>query len=434
VRTLRAVLFQLHWLLGLGAGLVLAVAGVTGALLSYEDAIGEAFDADLIRVAPRSEDRLAPDALLARFHVQRPDTVASLTIAAEPGTAALVRLGRDPATGQRPPSLYLDPHDGTVRGAARTEGVFATIRRLHRWLLLPGDGKGWGRTLTGASLVALLVLLGTGLYLRWPKVMSVRIWLKPHLRQWGRPTYWSLHAVAGTWVLPVYGVIALSGLWWSYDGYREAVTVLLTQGEGIPRMAAAKPAATEAKPAATEAKPPATVAKPAASDAKPAGRKDVASRGEGRPGRREEGLGSPGVPPLDTAWTAFRSADAGRFTRATLTLPGGAEGVVRIRSKNRNGWRDDTRIEASTGRVLAHEVGGERPVGVRIAGNMLDVHSGRIFGVLGPPIFLVAALLMPLFLVTGLLLYIGRRAARARRRAATVAPAGAATPALGRRA
>jgi uncharacterized iron-regulated membrane protein len=103
-------------------------------------------------------------------------------------------------------------------------------------------------------------------------------------------------------------------------------------------------------------------------------------------------------------------------------LPAGFAGPVRIRSENRNGWRDDTRIEAATGRILAREVGAERPLGARIAANMLDVHSGRIFGVLGPPVFLVAALLMPLFLVTGLLLYLGRRAAKARRRAAPAGP------------
>jgi uncharacterized iron-regulated membrane protein len=398
VRYLRAVLFQLHWLLGLGAGLILAVVGVTGALLSYEDAIGEAFDADLIRVAPRAGDPLTPDALLARFHAQRPDTVANLTLSAEPATAAIVRLGRDPATGQRPPALYLDPYDGTVRGAARTEEAFATIRRLHRWLLLPGDGKGWGRTLTGASVVALLVLLCTGLYLRWPKVMSLRIWLKPHLRQWGRPTYWSLHAVAGTWVLPVYLVIALSGLWWSFDGYREVVTTLLTRGETITRMADGKPPATKA-------------------NGLPAGQRDSATNGEAAGGgsRKEAGLGSAGAPSLDAAWAAFRTAQYGQFLRATLLLPAGPAGPIRIRSENRNGWRDDTRMEAASGRILMREIGGERPLGARIAGNMLDVHSGRIFGFLGPPIFLVAALMMPLFLVTGVLLYVGRRAAKARR-------------------
>ncbi|MCJ2034888.1 PepSY-associated TM helix domain-containing protein [Methylobacterium sp. J-068] len=419
MKRLRAVLFQLHWLLGLGAGLVLAVAGVTGALLSYEDAIGEAIDADLIHVDRRSEDLLTPDALLARFRSQRPEGVANLTLPAEPGTAVMARLARDPASGQRPPSLYLDPYDGTVRGAARTEEAFATIRRLHRWLLLPGDGKGWGRILTGVSTLVLLVLLGTGLYLRWPKVMSLRIWLKPHLRQWGRPTYWSLHAVAGTWVLPIYVVIALSGLWWSFDWYRDAATVLLTGGESAARAAAVpmRPAAGQERGAG--------------------GGREAARGGEGgaaKPGRGEEGLGGPGAPPLDTAWAAFCAADAGHFTRATLLMPSGPSGPVRIRSENRNGWRDDTRIEARTGRILAHEVGGERPLGARIAGNMLDLHSGRIFGRLGPPVFLLAALLMPLFLVTGLLLYLGRRAAKARRRAGAAAPVRIATSAIGPRA
>lgn len=405
MRRLRAILFQIHWLLGLGAGLILAVAGVTGALLSYEDAIGAFVDADLIRVAPRAENLLTPDALLARFHAQHRGTVVNLTLSAEPGTTAMMRLGRDPATDQRPPSLYLDPYDGTVLGAARTETVFATIRRLHRWLLLPGDGKGWGRTLTGLSVLALLMLLCTGLYLRWPKVMSWRIWLKPNLRQWGRPTYWSLHSVAGTWVLPIYLIIALSGLWWSFDGYRNVVTALLTRGETITRMADGKPQSGMEKPRSvgSESKPP--------------------------PGRKEEGLGAPGAPSLDTAWAAFRAVEDGHFIRATLLLPAGFTGPVRIRSENPNGWRDDTRIEAATGRILVREIGGERPLGVRIAGTMLDVHSGRFFGPLGPPIFLIAALLMPLFLVTGLLLYIGRRKAKARRRS-SAPPIAAATSGL----
>ena len=35
----RTVLFRLHWALGLTAGFVLALMGVTGALMSYEEAV-----------------------------------------------------------------------------------------------------------------------------------------------------------------------------------------------------------------------------------------------------------------------------------------------------------------------------------------------------------------------------------------------------------
>ena len=39
IPSLRTLLFRLHWALGLTAGLVLAVMGLTGALMSYEEAV-----------------------------------------------------------------------------------------------------------------------------------------------------------------------------------------------------------------------------------------------------------------------------------------------------------------------------------------------------------------------------------------------------------
>ncbi|PJI53116.1 peptidase, partial [Methylobacterium radiotolerans] len=39
IPSLRTLLFRLHWALGLTAGLVLALMGLTGALMSYEEAV-----------------------------------------------------------------------------------------------------------------------------------------------------------------------------------------------------------------------------------------------------------------------------------------------------------------------------------------------------------------------------------------------------------
>ncbi|HKY02136.1 MAG TPA: PepSY domain-containing protein, partial [Burkholderiales bacterium] len=41
---LKIVLFRTHWLLGLIAGFVLALVGVTGGLMSFEDELLEAFN------------------------------------------------------------------------------------------------------------------------------------------------------------------------------------------------------------------------------------------------------------------------------------------------------------------------------------------------------------------------------------------------------
>ena len=99
----------------------------------------------------------------------------------------------------------------------------------------------------------------------------------------------SLHTVIGTWVLPVYLTMALTGLYFSFEWYKDGVTWLLAR----PHAAAAKMAA----------KPPR--------------------------------LGNSGPVPsigFDPAWTTFQREEGDRFSRALLTLPGGPGTTIRIRS------------------------------------------------------------------------------------------------------
>ena len=260
----------------------------------------------------------------------------------------------------------------------RGEAAFATIRHLHRFLLIPGEGRGWGRTVTGACLLALVVFLASGLYLRWPKVHRWRVWLKPALARPGRARWWSLHAVAGTWLVPVYLVTVLTGLWWSYDGYRAVATTVLTGR--LPQPKAERPAATAA----------------------------------------------PTSLPLDRAWAAFTEARPD-WREATLLMPGVQGGpTVRIRAESPGavhpGARDEWAYDPATGAPQAHSAYAERPLGQRIADNMLEVHRGRFFGAPIAFLFFLGALAMPFFAATGLTLYVLRRRA-GRRRSAAARPA-----------
>ncbi|ACL55058.1 PepSY-associated TM helix domain-containing protein [Methylobacterium nodulans] len=368
---LHPLLFQIHWFLGLSAGLVLMLCGVTGALLTFEDEIVEALSPGIVTVAPRSAPRLTPDALLARLQAEAPgQRVALLTLSGEPERAARIRFAPEGGRG-RGETVYVDPYDGRILGPGRGEAAFGTILRLHRWLLIPGDGNGFGRTLTGASLLALVYLALSGLYLRWPKrVGDWRVWLRPALSRRGRPLYWSLHAVVGTWVLAIYLVIALTGLWWSFGWYRDGAALLLTGR--LPRGEAAE--------------------------------------------ARRDGPGSGGS--LDRAFAAFETATDGRYAVATLAPPRGPE-PIRIRSVAPDAphrqARDEWRIRPD-GTVVSSDLYAARPLGEKLAGSMLALHEGRFFGWPGTLLFFLAALAMPLFGVTGLLLYLGRR--RSRRRAA----------------
>ncbi len=108
--------------------------------------------------------------------------------------------------------------------------------------MIPGDAKGYGRQITGVTAIGLIAMLISGIVLRWPhRARSAKVWLKPNLALRGRGFHRSLHSVAGTWVLPIYLVIVLTGLWYSFDWYKNGATWLLSR---------ASPAAAPMKPKA----------------------------------------------------------------------------------------------------------------------------------------------------------------------------------------
>ena len=115
---------------------------------------------------------------------------------------------------------------------------------------------------------------------------------------------------------------------------------------------------------------------------------------------------------LDRAWSTFLQEQGGRFATAQLTLPAGAGTLVRIRSRApdaSDGTRDEFRIDAVTGRLVSSELYADKSGGEKILARVLDIHRGSIFGWPGKLVFMLAAALMPLFAVTGFILYFSRR-------------------------
>ncbi|MGY4511309.1 putative iron-regulated membrane protein [Bradyrhizobium sp. USDA 3650] len=182
-RHIKVALHQIHSIAGLVLALLLAVIALTGAIMSFEDEIVDHLNAGIMQVAPRQAPALMPDELVARLTAaQDVGKVSAVTLASDPSAAVHVRFARD-ERGARPSSLYVDPYDARALGAPRGEEFFATVRKLHRWLLIPGDAKGWGRQITGVAALGLIVMLISGLVLRWPRrAGSVKMWLNAQSR------------------------------------------------------------------------------------------------------------------------------------------------------------------------------------------------------------------------------------------------------------
>ena len=147
----RWAIYQLHWLLGITAGVVLSVMGVTGAIMAFEDEIMTASSQGIVAVPVRTADAvMSPDALLARFIEQSTDSMPiKLTVFPEPGKSArLVYRPRSEesmaAAEDNADGTYLNPYTGEVLGKAVGERFFDTVRSLHRYLLLPHNRAGVG--------------------------------------------------------------------------------------------------------------------------------------------------------------------------------------------------------------------------------------------------------------------------------------------------
>lgn len=394
---IRNALYQLHRLAGISLGLVLAVMGATGALVALDDDVTAWLDAGagparVMQVPPDDRPPLSPDALLAAFRAQMPDARPSLlTLSGHPGGSARIAFQVGPAASYRglpADKRYLDPYTGRILGQARGERFFAGLLLLHRVLLLPGGSEGWGRQITGAASLALLLFILSGLYLRWPRRPGGwRAWLKPDLHLRGRGLYRSLHVTLGVWMIPVYLVSALTGAAFAFEGWNRAATWMLTGT--LP------PAKAE------RSKSPAA------------------------------GPGEQVPPPLDAAWAGLRAAMTDGADRILITLPAPGDDQVRMRYLDRDFPHDrafnEVLLDARTGAVRRLIRFDSLPPGRQMVSALVAVHRGTMFGGVGKVLFLLSAACLPLFAVTGWLMYLGRWRSRAdaRRHAAQVRTADA---------
>ncbi|MGC4003642.1 MAG: PepSY domain-containing protein [Pirellulales bacterium] len=122
--------------------------------------------------------------------------------------------------GPRAPSVnaYINPYTGEVLGGIRSDedqlaGFFNFTLRLHRQLFIGSTGRVITELATGWTII----LIGTGVYLWWPKNRSKTrgVWLP----RWSAKGYTfprDLHAVVGAYFVPIAATIAVTGMFYTY--------------------------------------------------------------------------------------------------------------------------------------------------------------------------------------------------------------------------
>lgn len=289
----KKTFFQIHWFLGITAGLILSIMGVTGAIYSYEPQILKWMNSDSYTVQVQEQDKLSPAQLYQHFQTQNPEMkINSITVAQDPSASSTVNIVKEGA--RRGYNMMVNPYTAEVLPEIKGREFFQFVQQLHRNLTVGPVGK----QITGACTLMLIFFVLSGLYLRWPKRHSIKQWLavKPQLK--GRNFIWDLHAVVGTWVVIFYLILACTGLTWSYGWWRDGMYKVLGVERPQPEMQAN------------------------------GGRGEGGERGpRGERGQRGEGREEAGMSPesisraLDQSWAGFSTQFAGKYSTVTFNLP-----------------------------------------------------------------------------------------------------------------
>lgn len=398
----RKLWLLLHRYLGVSAGLVLAVVGVTGALLSFEDEILSVINRDIAHVASRPHaEPLLPDSVYRKVSENFPDRqVQGLTLVDHANASVKVNLS-DPNGGRRGEDWYVDPFTAEALGPVAGVSAMHFIEDIHRRLLAGEAGK----AVVGASALILIFMALSGIYLRLPTLLKKRrqtesagghdnkkkeynlsvyvrwrqglsklLLFKRGLK--GRAFWWHLHAVAGTWVILFYLSASLTGLYFSYDWYRAGVLALA--GVEQPKR-----------------RPP--------------------MREEG--GKKAIDVG-PRASALARSWQVF-GEHVQSYTQVSIRLPKGEENFNYSYLDERSGHeRAQNRIEIryADAQVLKHDLYDDKRVGEKMVASMLPLHTGSFYGLTGKIIFFISSVMMPLFTFSGIWLYLKRRQARLRKK------------------
>lgn len=221
-----------HLWLGLLSTLVVFIVCLTGSIYSFRGPVNDFNNRHLLNASvPKNSSRLHIEEIESIFD-DRNTTIRSIVIPeSKKKNLVISYTDKDSQSGG---TGYFNPYTGeeiigTYNSSA--EPFFQTILGLHRNLLLGQTGK----QIVGASVLAFVFLLISGMVLWWPKSWKWRTLKTSLLVKWKTSSYqlfYGMHKVFGLYAFILLLFISITGLYITYPWMKNAVLVTLG-GESI---------------------------------------------------------------------------------------------------------------------------------------------------------------------------------------------------------
>ena len=231
---MRKIFKELHIWLSLPLGLVMSVICFSGAMLVFEKEITEMVQKEYYFVDKVSDDALSIEQVEALVKPTLADDVEikNVEVSEDPERCYKVNLSKPKRA-----AVFVDQYSGSIKGQPERLPFFRTMFRLHRWLMdtRPDDGGiFWGKMIVGVSTLLMVVILISGIVIWIPNnIKNLKTRLTINIRKGWRRFCYDLHVAGGIFAVLLLLAMALTGLTWSFEWYRDGFNDLF--GELITR-------------------------------------------------------------------------------------------------------------------------------------------------------------------------------------------------------
>lgn len=365
--TLRKFINDVHLWLGIGSGIILFIICLTGTALTFEEEIKSLFSEEMI-VSPK-EAVFPIETLTTKLATEGEVTRVSISPEKVKPYEFSVKINKEDRHGT---TFFVDQYNGTYTKSKPNvlDGFFMTMFKMHRWLLLD---MSIGRPIVGIATIIFLILSVTGIVLWFPKKKLKKLkWkhLKPGFKiawraKWKRVNH-DLHITLGFYTAIFLVIMSLTGLFWSFEWYKDAGSAVL-------------------------------------------GTEVFGGRGGGP---KIDSKANPSSNTVNFAEVIKITESVLPFEGTTVfQIPADEKEVFSIRKYHNQDFLetavDELKIDRD-GTIISKEIFSEKPLNVQIASSIKAIHTGNIFGWFSKTIYFISCLIATSLPVTGVIIWLNK--------------------------
>ena len=367
--TFRFWMNQIHLWLGLTSAIILFLVCATGTIYVFKTEIEEWIEPGKYEVAYENQAyKGSLEEQIAFVESKSNGKASRIAIDSDPTKPIEIQIhkGKEDKRGL---THYVNPYKMEVVCTAKgpASEFFMTVFKMHRWLTFDPEV---GRPIVGIATLIFVILSITGLFLwipkKWKKWKNYKAGYRIKWKaSWKRLNH-DLHNVLGFYAFPIILIMALTGLNWSFEWYKDGMGKVLN----AEVFAGKKPLAFVSKVATDTT---------------------ILSLNE-----------------------VFRITETNLKYKGktTVAFPKGEDGVFTIRKKSSERFNKEASdlliLDQYTGKIIEEQLFDNKRTGEKIATQIQSLHMGDTYGLFSKIIYFFCCLIATTLPVTGIFIWINK--------------------------